>query len=133
MASTLQATGKKAFLDGGVALLTDTIKVALINNSYTYSSAHDFYDDVSANVIGTDQTLGTKDTTGGVFDAADPTWTAVAGGSTVQGFWIYKDTGTPATSTLIFWSDTYTNLPFATNGGDITIQFDSGANKIFAL
>lgn len=133
MAKVLQATAKKALLDGDIDLLVNTIKIALVNTTYVYSSAHDFLDDVGANTVGTAQTVGTITTTGGVFDAADPTWTAVAGGSTVQGFWIYKDTGVAATSALIFWVDDYTNLPYSTNGGNITVAFDAGASKIFAL
>jgi hypothetical protein len=45
----------------------------------------------------------------------------------------YKDTGTESTSLLIFYIDTATGLPCTPNGGNITVAWDSGANKIFKL
>lgn len=134
MANALYPSFKALCLTGGIDLSSATIKIALVDTgTYTYSSAHDFYNDVSAGVVGTPQTLGSKTTTAGVFDAADVTFTAVSG-ATVEAFVIYKDTGTPATSDLIAYFDTgQTGLPVTPNGGDITITFDSGASKIFAL
>jgi len=38
-----------------------------------------------------------------------------------------------STSRLIAWIDTGTNLPVTPNGGDITVQWDAGANRIFKL
>lgn len=134
MANALYPKFKELLLGGDIDLANDTIKVALVDTGvYTYNAAHDFYDDVSAGVIGTPQTLGTKTITSGVFDAADVTFTAVSG-NTVEAYVIYKDTGTPSTSPLIAYFDTgQTNLPVTPNGGDISITFDSGASKIFAL
>jgi hypothetical protein len=103
-------------------------------SSYTPNlSTHDFWNDVSANVVGTPQTLANKTATAGVADADDVTYTAVAGGSTVSYLVLYKDTGNTATSNLIACFDTATGLPITTSGADITIRFDSGSNKIFRL
>ncbi len=133
MANALYPSFKALLLTGGIDLSSDTIKVALVDTgTYTYSSAHDFYDDVTG-VVGTPQTLASKTTTAGVFDAADVTYTAVSGAS-VEAYIIYKDTGTPSTSPLIGYFDTASSgLPVTPNGGDITLTFDSGASKIFAL
>jgi hypothetical protein len=134
MANQLYANAKELFLTAGFNLSSDTIKAALVTNGYTLDAVnHDFLDDLGANRVGTDQTLGTKTVTNGVFDAADVTWTAVAAGSTVQAVVLYKDTGVAATSPLIAWIDTITGFPLATNGGDITVQWDAGAYKIFSL
>lgn len=132
MANLIYPTAKKAFLDGDIDLLTDTIKICLLKTAYTYSSAHDFVDDLGANRVGTDQTLGTKTTTGGVFDAADPVWTALSS-TEVSYAVIYKSTGVDGTSQLIAYLDTITGVPFTPSGADYTLVFDSGANKIFAL
>lgn len=134
MANALFAKTKKLFLDGDIDLLTDTIKCALVKNDYAQNlSTHDFYDDMSASVVGTPQTLATKTTTDGVFDADDVTFTAVAAGSTLEAVSHYKDTGVAGTSPLITYIDTITGFPLATNGGDITIQWDNGSYKIFSL
>lgn len=136
MANALYTLGKQALI-GTIDLSGDTIKAALVSSAYTPNLATDqFYNPaINGSIIGTDQTLGSKTITNGVFDAADATWTAVAGGSTVKYVAIYKDTGTPTTSPLILLIDTTTGvtLPISTNGGDITMQWDNGSNRIFAL
>ena len=112
-------------------LSAGTVKVALVTAGYTYSSADQFYSSVSASVVGTPQTIGSKTFTNGVFDGADVTFTAVTG-SQVVALVIYIDTGTAATSPLVAFIDTsVTNLPVTPNGGDIAITWN--ASGIFAL
>ncbi len=116
----LQICGEAPAIDWEV----DTIKARLTASSFTPNK-----DDTSMTgytVIGTDQTLGTKtraeDTTNDrvVFDAADPTWTAVAGGSTIGTVTIFKFVTNDAGSTPICSIDI---TDTATNGGDVTIAF----------
>lgn len=134
MANAHYAKGKEKILSAAINYLTDTIKVALVKNTYPQNLATDeFHSSISAYVIGTPQTLGSKSVTGGVFDAGDATFTAVAAGDTLEGVVIYKDTGSSATSPLLEYIDTITGFPLATNGGDIVIQWDNGAYKIFSL
>ena len=135
MASALYAKAKKAFLDGDIDLLNDDIKVVLVDSAdYTLDlAAHDFLDDVPAGArVATSGNLASKSTDGGVFDAADITITGVTGDQ-FEYIIIYKDTGTASTSQLIACIDTATGLPCTPNSGDITITWDSGASKIFAL
>ena len=134
MASALYDEGRNAFLKGDVDVLVDTIKIALLLTTYTPDLAlHDFWDDVSASQVGSSITLGTKDATDGVFNAADATFPTVTGGEASY-ICIYKDTGTPATSALIALLDTdVTGLPVTPNGGDIEVQWAETANKIFKL
>lgn len=137
MANALYPKFKESLLsqNPSVDLDTDTIKVSILNTGATYSSANQYYSSVSASALNTPQTLGSKTVTSGVFDAADVTFTAVTAGSTVVALVIYKDTGNAATSPLIAWIDTDSGgaISIPTNGGDISFQWDSGANKIFAL
>jgi len=110
----------------------DTINVTLVDTgTYTYDAGHDYYADIttaarvgSAKLIAT----ATRTLTGGVFDAADVVFTAVTG-ATVEAVVIWKDTGDEATSPVI----AYIEGSVTPNGGDVTIQWDSGASKIFAL
>ena len=112
-------------------LSSGTVKVALVTSGYTYSSSDQFYSSVSASVVGTPQTIGSKTFTNGVFDGADVTFTAVTG-SQVTRLVIYIDTGSAATSPLVAFIDTgVTNLPVTPNGGDIAITWN--ASGIFAL
>lgn len=135
MASALYDKARKAFADGDIDLLNDTIKCVLIDAAdYTVDLAnHDFLDDVPSGArVGTPQTLGTKSTTAGVFDAADVTFSSVSGDQ-CEAILIYKDTGIEGTSQLIAYIDSATGLPVTPNGGDIQIQWDNGPNKIFKL
>ena len=134
MANALYGKGKEKMLSAAINFLTDTPKVALVENTYPQSlTADEFYSDISTYVLGTPQTLGTKSVTLGVFDAADVTYTAVTTGDTSEGVVIYKDTGVAGTSPLLAYIDTITGFPLATNGGDITVQWDAGTYKIFSL
>ena len=135
MANAHYAKGKEKILSGAVNYPTDTIKVALVKNTYPQDLANDefFGPSLSTYVVGTPQTLTGKSVTNGVFDAADATFLTVAAGDTLEGVVIYKDTGVAGTSPLLHYIDTITGFPLATNGGDITVQWDSGAFKIFAL
>lgn len=134
MASALFPSYKALILGAGLNLTSSLIKVALIKNTYTYNSAHDFYDDVSANVAGTPQTLSGKTVTSGVFNnSAGHTFTAVTAGATVNALILYYDSTVAGTSSLIAYIDNAGTMSIATNGGDITVAWDTGANKIFAL
>lgn len=134
MASGLYASAKKKILDADIDLLVDTIKCVLIDAAdYTVDLAtHDFLDDVAAGArVGTAQTLASPSTTAGVFDATDAVFTSVTG-DPCEAIIIWKDTGDEATSALIAYID-ISATPVTPNGGNITIVWDSGANKIFKL
>ena len=133
MANKLFPKGATKILSGSINFTSDTIKVALVSSSYTYSAAHEFLSDLGATTLGTDQALASKTVTDGVFDAADSVHTAVTGGSTASAWVIYKDTGVAASSPLLMHIDTGTGFPMATNGGDITTQWSSSSSKILSL
>jgi hypothetical protein len=132
MASSLYTPFKKLLLDGDIDLLVDNIKVVLVDAAdYTFSAAHDFLDDVAAGArVATSGNLASKTTTGGAFDAADVTFTAVTG-DVSEALIVYKDTGAAATSPLIAYIDTATGLPVTPNGGDIVVTWH--ASGIFSL
>lgn len=133
MAKGFYPKGAEKMLRASINYDSDTIKVAILSSSYTYSAAHEFYSDVSAYVIGTPQTLTSKATTGGVFDAADPDFGAIAAGSTMGMLVLYKDTGTAGTSPLLEYNSDVTGFPAATHGGGVTIPWNNGAGRIFSL
>lgn len=112
---------------------TTGVYVALVDTgSYTYSSSHQFYSDLSG-VVGTDQEIGaTKSYTSGTFDGGDVTFSSVSG-STVEALVIYrKNSGANTTWRLVAYIDTgVTGLPVTPNGGDITVTWN--ASGIFTL
>lgn len=144
MANALFVKFKEALLNPGtlgttsgdaVDLIDDNIKVVLVDHGVdTPLPATDQYlSDITAGArIATSGNLASKSIAGGVFDAADITITGVSG-ATVESIVIYKDTGTASTSPLIAFIDTATGIVLTPNGGDVTISWDNGASKIFAL
>ena len=142
MANVLMALGKEGILDDTISMPTGVIKAVAIRG-YTPNQAHKFVSDVTGAggvLHGTAQPLASKTFTGGVFDAADVTFTALASNASNHGVLIYQASaptgGADVAATaqrIVAYLDSGTNLPFIPNGGDITVQFDNTANKIFAL
>ena len=135
MANALYDKGRQGFLEGDIDWTGDNIKLLLVDTAdYTVDLAtHDFLDDVPvAARVATSGNLGSKTATDGVADAADVTRSAVSGDQS-EAIVIFQDTGVESTSRLIAYIDTATNLPVTPNGGDITIQWVNGANRIFKL
>jgi formaldehyde-activating enzyme involved in methanogenesis len=134
MANALYGKGKEKILSAAINWSSDTIKAALVSSAYSPTLATDeFFSTISANVLNTPQTLGTKTLTLGVFDAADITFTAVTAGATAKAVVLYKDTGLAGSSPLLAYIDVITGFPLATNGGDIQVVWDAGVYKIFAI
>lgn len=65
---------------------------------------------------------------GGVADAADITLIAVTGAQS-EALVIYKDTGSAATSPLLWLLVVATGLPVLPNGGDINVTWDNTAGR----
>lgn len=119
--------------------VSDTLKVMLVNASYTFDNQHDFVDDINANELsGTGytggfagagrKTLASKainhDTANQriEFDAADPSaWTGLNAG-TIAWAIIIKEITNDAASIPVCALDP-TNL--VTNGSDVTLVFDA--------
>lgn len=134
MANRLYPFGKEALLGGDIDWDANDFRVILVDLAdYTYNAADNALDDIpGAARVAVSGALTGKTKALGVADADDVTFAAVAGDQS-EALVIYKHTGVEATSLLLVYIDTATGLPVTPNGGDITVQWDSGANKIFAL
>lgn len=137
MANTLYDSGRASFLGADIDWLADNIKVCLVEGYTANAATHDFLDDVTGDgggtIVATSGNLASKTATAGVADAADITFSEVPSGDPCDHLVIYKDTGSAATSNLIGVIDTATGLPLTPNGGDVSVAWDSAANKIFKL
>ncbi len=132
MASALYGLGKEKLLSGAIDLTSDDIKVLLVDAAdYTVNlSTDEFHSDVTAGgIVATSGNFAGKSVTLGVFDATDITLSSVTG-DPCEALVIYKDSGVSGTSPLLAYVDGFSVTP---NGGNITIVWGSGANKIFAL
>jgi len=135
MANRLYDKGRQGFLDGDISWRDDNIKCVLVDLAdYTPDFANDeFLSAITANArVAIAGNLANKTSTAGVADADDVTFSTVVGDPT-EALVCYQDSGLPATSRLIAYIDTATGIPVTPNGGDVTVQWDSGSNKIFKL
>jgi hypothetical protein len=136
MANALYDLGREAFLSGDITWDGDAIKTVLVDSAlYTANLATDQYlSDIPVGArTATSANLTTKTVTAGVADADDVTYSAVPIDDPQEYVAIYQDTGVASTSRLIALIDTATGLPVTPNGGDIIVQWSSGADKIFKL
>jgi hypothetical protein len=135
MANALYDLGREGFLAGDIDWDANNIKLVFIDEADDTIdlAADDNLDDRAAGSrVATSGNFASKTTTAGVADAADVTVSTVTG-DPFESIDIYKDTGTESTSRLICNIDTATGLPCTPNGGNISVAFDNGANKIFKL
>lgn len=146
MASITTNRGRKLILDGTVDLLTDTLKVMLVNGSYTPNKDHNFASSLNTyELTGTGyvggyggsgrKTLASKTVTQddtndvAVFDAGDITWTAINAGTAAYAA-IIKEVTNDAASPVLAVIDLSPDV--VTNGGDLTIQWGAGGILSFA-
>jgi hypothetical protein len=98
---------------------TGTLKAALVDtNDVPYDAGHDYYDDISAAVVGTPVEITSPTFTLGVLDGANITWSSVTG-DVSEAVVVYLDTGTPGTSPLIAFIDSGSGLPITPDGNNI--------------
>jgi hypothetical protein len=120
--------------NGVFDLDTDTIKVSAHTNTYAPNQdTHDFFDDLTNEVTGTNYTAGgatlgsvtvTRATGTVTFDAADVVWTqSGAGFSTARKFVVYKSTGSGPTSRL--FSVVTADADVGNVTGDLTIAWNA--------
>lgn len=138
MTNALYPLAKEALLRATLDFPADTICAVLVAG-YTYSAAHQFRSSLGSKTSAAVALTG-KTVTGGVFDADDTTFLAVPGqvdgiGSPLDysAVVLFKDTGTSATSPLIAYLDVVTGLPFLGTGSDVTVTWDAGTSRIFAV
>lgn len=133
MSNQMYDYGRELFLAGSISWANDTIKCALIDTgTYTFSAAHTSITSATAAFVGTaSSAFAGKTVTSGIADANDVTINAVSGAS-IEAIIIYKD-GAPGTPMIAYIDTAASGLPVTPNGGDITISWSNGTNKIFKL
>lgn len=137
MANALYDHGRENFLGGDIDWDADDIRLAFIDeadDSIDLANDEDLGDRVSAAIVAESGAFQSKTKTSGVADADDITVSTVTGDQ-FESIDIFKHDagGDESVELLICNIDTATGLPFTPSGGDIEVQWDSGANKIFKL
>lgn len=134
MSNQVYPAARQGFLEGAIIWPSDSIVCVLLTEEYTYSPYHASLADLpAASRVATSGTLSGKTSTYGVADADDVTFAAVQAGTVAHAMAVYKATGTELTSRLICFYDQAVGLPVTTDGGNITVVFDNGSNRVFSL
>ena len=134
-ANGLYSSGRENFLGADIDWDLNNIRVVLVDtndDTPDQTADQDLADRLTASRVATSGNLSSKTKTNGVADAADTTFQSVTGDQS-EALDIYKSTGTDSTSLLIANIGTATGLPVTPNGGDIQVQWDNTANRIFKL
>lgn len=134
MANSWYDSGLEGILDGTIDVLADDIRIALVTGGYTRNVATDTYLSTvgGGNIVARSAAFTSKTATGGVFDAADITISAVSGSVVTQAV-IYKYNASDSAARLIISIDTATGLPLTPNGGDVPVTWSNGSTKIGKL
>ena len=119
-------------LSAELPLTGATLKAVMLPASYVYDAAHEFLPDLGA-VVGAAVTLTGVTVAGGVLDANDVDFGAVAAGSTASYIALYADTGTAATSPVVLYLPSVVGFPMTTNGSGVVVQWSNAAAKIVSL
>ena len=134
MSNAMYTKALNSFLNGEINWTSDSVSAILIDTTkYTVDIAnHQYLSSIPSGARVATAALAGKSASGGVADATDLVFTAVTGAACAAIAFV-KMTGNEATSNLLLYFDTATGLPVTPNGGDLTLTFDNGANKIFKL
>lgn len=112
---------------------TDGPYVTLIDSgNYTYSAAHDFYNDVTASTgvvwpAGRIVSPTVGSVSEGTFDGADVTFSSVTTPTSIEALIIHRqNSGANTTWYLVLYENTgITGLPLTPNGGNITVAWNA--------
>lgn len=133
MANVLYPTGKAAFWTADMDLNTDDMRATLIDLAdYTYSSAHNAYDDVPAAArVAESGALGWLSVSPN-FDTNDFSWTSVTG-DPCEAVILYNYTGGADSARLLcaYYDTGMTGIPVTPNGANI--NFTVSASGWFSL
>lgn len=117
--------GRQSFAQGAINWNSDTIKAVLVDTTYTFSASHANLSDVGSGARIATATLSGNTSTNGILNSNSPiTWTGVTNSNQLTGFYIYKDTGTASTSTLIAWIDGLITVTIAAGATSATVTVD---------
>ena len=140
MANALFDSGRQGFLTASHGWLAGSVPgtwVPYIFGSFNVNlNTNTFLSDVPNTVWRARGTyLTTKGVAAGVASAANTLVAAVGSSGSATAVWIglVNETNASNTSLLGAYIDTATGLPFLPNGGDVQINWDTGANMIFKL
>lgn len=136
MANSWYDAGLESFAGGDLAWDTGAFRLTCIDEADDTIDLvnDDFLDDrAGASRVASSGDFASKTFTDGYLDAADVTLTSVSGDQFESIDIFCNDGGSDSARRLLLNFDTATGLPLTPDGGNITVQWDNGTNKIARL
>lgn len=120
MSYNVYTTALNKMLTAELGNLTSvTVKCSPVTASYVYNATHGYVSDLGASTLGS-ATLTNLVASNGVLTCDNFTFTGIASGTTTALVY-YIDTGNPASSPLLAYDSSATNLPFTFTGADVLV------------
>lgn len=114
----------------GINWVAGDMKVALLIAAYSFdATAHQFVTDLGANIVARSLNLTGKTDVAGILKSDAASFPALTGARCLYAV-VFVDTGSDATSSLLYYIDTATNLPGTPIGIDVTCQFDPSTGDL---
>lgn len=129
----LYVEAKNALLRGEIDWLGGSVKLALVGPTYAPNlNTHQWLSEIPAGArVAISAPLGGKTVAGGAADASDVAFASVP--SQVSAFVLFIDSGAEGTSRLLYFDGDAIPLPFNPAGDPVTVNWDNGVSKIFAV
>ena len=132
MANAIFPNGLEGIADDTISLQGD-VRAMLVLSTYVYNAANKFVSDLGAVDNGRSVALTTKTFTGGVFNAANTSVTAIAAAAS-KAIVLYQFNAADTAARLISFQDVGTGLPFTPAAGqNVPVNWSTGVDKIFKL
>lgn len=133
MDAKLFTKGKEHILRGEVDLQNGNISILLVDSTYAIDLAlHESLVSVPEEAIIAAETLNNTSISDGVFDADDVTFTDVTGSPVYHILIVHE--GVSYSQSWLIAAYTSSTTPLVTpDGSAVTIQWNSGVNKIFSI
>lgn len=141
MANAAFSTFYDGIMTGAIDLDTAVLKASLVRG-YTFVATHTFVSDVTGaggTLNGTTAALSSVTVSAGVVNAANTTLTSSASASN-HGLLVYQSSAVTggadvaaSAQRLICYLDTGTGLPIQPGAGTVSVNWDTGTNKILKI
>jgi len=136
MPAQLYPLARNAFLNGDLDWLVDDFKVLLLDKGrYAVNFGTDEFQSIipAPAMIAISPSLTGKTSTAGVADADDALTEPLGGEELVTALVVFHDSGNPATSRLVAYTDSGIGFPLIQSGGPVLIRWSDGPTRIFVL
>jgi hypothetical protein len=125
------SNARHLFATGQINWVTGNVRCSLVSAAYAPSIGDVFYSAIPAGAIMADVKLTSQSETGGTCFGVIPEFASFTSATQVVALVLYFDTGNPASSPLLYYSDDGLGFPFQPQGFNYTVGFDQSAGGFF--